>query len=235
MPRKRGRKSKPVPLYIYWEFPPVRTPDGQIPGYSVVRKSANYIQLAMFLVNNPPDQYPFKPSSLPGGYMNALNYRKDVVNWVSRRMIVSLQLHKDLDEEDHFSDAIKALHQLRWSPGSPWRGFYLVMPNPQEIKPAERDDLWGLKGLDKGGLTYYKAKGLGTWAEPDFLNMERWEARKAILGVLHAWEYMAEAALTGRKIALLEPQQARAYLRGTIDALARALPQLEEKKDQDKK
>lgn len=141
---------------------------------------------------------------------------------------MSLQLHKELDEEEQFSNAINALHTLPWSPGSPWQGFYLVMPNPQEIKAAKRDDLWGLRGLGKEGLTYLKAKGLGMWAEPNFNSMEVWEARKTILGILRTFENMAQAALTGRRIAQLGPQQAKAYLRGATKELARALPQLEE-------
>jgi len=222
-----GVEKKPAdPLFIKWEFPAVTTPDGEINGESSLRKSSKYLGFAQYLLKNPPNKQPFRPSKVRGGYPTVMSYRRDVEAWIARQMIKSLQLHKDAKEDELFANIIEELHSLPWSTGSPWRGFFLVMPNPEKITAAKREDLWGLKGMGKENVRYYKAKGLGTWWEPDFTNMELWQARKTVLSILRTFENMSQAALTGRKIAQLTPREAKAFIKTQIDTLSRALPEL---------
>jgi hypothetical protein len=220
-------KEPPTPLFIRWEFPAVTTRDGEIRAESGLRKSSKYIGFAQYLLKNPPNTKPLKPSKIPGGYATVLSYRNDVENWVARQMMKSLQLHKEATEDELFANVIEELHNLPWSTGSRWRGFFLVMPSPEKITAAKREDLWGLKGMGKEAR-YYKAKGLGTWREPDYTNMELWQARKTVQSILMTLEGISRSALTGRKIAQLSPREAREFIRTQIDSLSRALPELPE-------
>ncbi len=182
------QKQSKRPLFIRWEFPAVKTPAGEIPEWTLLRKSTSYIQFAEYLLKNPPNKIPFKPSRMPGGPSIVGEYRKDVENWVSRQMIKSLQLHKGADEEDLFANIV------------------------QDGQPES---------------TYYQAKGLGNWAEPNFRNLESWEARYTIIGVVRTLERLSEAALTGRKVAELGPEKIKLLLKRTERDLLSTLPETE--------
>ncbi len=221
------QKQSKRPLFIRWEFPAVKTPAGEIPEWTLLRKSTSYIQFAEYLLKNPPNKIPFKPSRMPGGPSIVGEYRKDVENWVSRQMIKSLQLHKGADEEDLFANIVQDLHQLPWSVGSSVRGFFLILPNPQELRAVKRKNPWGLQGMGQPESTYYQAKGLGNWAEPNFRNLESWEARYTIIGVVRTLERLSEAALTGRKVAELGPEKIKLLLKRTERDLLSTLPETE--------
>lgn len=219
------RKKEPRPLFIYWQFPAVKTDQGEVHGRVVTRKSERYLRFAEYLLNNPPNKTPFRPSAQGFEPMTVQTYRGDVVDWVSRRMMQSLQEDPGADEGDHFAKAIEELHKLPWSPGSQWRGFYFVQPNPKEIKAVPHDDLWALEAMGKTNLQYPKVRGgLGSWAEPKFENMEAWYSRIAILTMLRSAENLAQAALTGRSIGALGQAQLLNMIQAGVRASRLALP-----------
>jgi hypothetical protein len=217
------------PVFILWDCR-ATTPEGEEICFRVRRNSAKYIELAEYLLENPPNKSPFLPRNL-GVVAHALQtYRKDVETWVAMRMMTAVLSDPEFDDSELFPQILRELHQLPWFPGSSWKGFFYIQPMFENIKAElNKDGSWTLGAVGIKNVPYLKAKGLkGYWYEPSFENVELWKSRIAVNYLRRATEMYAEAALTGRSIGQLGPRQLLHLVDAASKSLQKALPPADE-------
>lgn len=212
------------PLFVLWDYE-THGPEGDKVSFRKKRHSTEYLALAEYFVNNPPDMKPFHPRDDLGVAAHALQtYRDDVETWVSMRMMTAILEDEEYDDADIFPRVIAELHKLPWYPGAEWKGFYYVQPMVNRIRPAEKQSGWAFDAIGKN-IPYMKAEGLkGYWYEPKLEESEQWKTRLAVNNLRRSVERFAESALSGRSIGQLKPAQHWYLVNAAVNSIQKALP-----------
>jgi hypothetical protein len=208
-----------------WEFS-TSASGGEPMSRKILRRSKPYLDLAQYLIENPPNERPFSPKDPEVGDAAAAfrAYRVDVERWVMIRMMEKIARNEGADEAVLYDQVIEELHELPWFPGSPWKGFYYLQPAIERIKVGlDRESLaFSILGIKAPVLT---AVGLiGFWKEPTYEEVDQWNTRQVLNGMRNAAEGMAEAALTGRSIGQLSQEEMLAIVQATVGTINDALP-----------
>lgn len=214
----------PSPPFIKWDYS-AKLEDGSDYNFQTLRTSVPYLKFAKYLVENPPNEQPFRPHDPAlGDAAAALKiYKRDVETWVGMRMMNEIASGNESDEADIFALVMNELHELPWYPGSEWRGFYLLQPMAKRIRPAKKKS-WAFEAMGQE-VPYIRADGMkGYWKEPTFEEWEQWNTRLTVNAIVATTERMAEATLSGRQIGQLTKDQQRSMIGLTIRSIDAALP-----------
>lgn len=207
--------------------------------FKKIRRSPTYLELARYLIANPPNKKPFKPRDLGRMAYALQTYKADVETWVAMKMCESIQDSPEFTDGALLKQVLRELRHLQWDTDSKERGFYLIQPMAKtELATESR---WQLEAIGYDSIRTIKARYpkdkdgkslVGYWHEPEPDEYEEWNARIAIMHLKNVTIQFAEASLTGQTIGQLKPRQMLRMVEGAMETVKKALPPAKEKGSQ---